>query len=65
MDINIIFKIAGIGIVVAMINMLLKKSDKEEIAQVVTIAAIIICLLMIIDMIAGLFDSIRSIFRLY
>lgn len=65
MDIDIIFKIAGIGIVAAMINMVLKKSDKEEIAQVVTIAAIIICLFMIIDMIAGLFDSIRSIFRLY
>lgn len=65
MDIDIIFKIAGIGIVTAMINMILKKSDKDEIAQVVTIAAIVICLIMIIDMIGGLFDSIRSIFRLY
>lgn len=65
MDIDIIFKIAGIGIVAAMINMVLKKSDKDEIAQVVTIAAVVICLLLVMDMIAGLFDSIRSIFRLY
>ncbi len=65
MDIDIIFKIAGIGVVAAMINMVLKKSDKDEIAQVVTIAAVVICLFLIIDMIAGLFDSIRSIFRLY
>jgi stage III sporulation protein AC len=65
MDIDIIFKIAGVGVVAAMINMILRKSDKEEIAQLVTLAAVVICLLMIVDMIAGLFDSIRSIFRLY
>lgn len=66
MDIDIIFRIAGIGLIATIINMVLKKCDKDEIyIQIVTIAAIAICLTMMIDMIAGLFDSIRSIFRLY
>lgn len=65
MEIDIIFKIAGLGIVTAMLNIILKKSGKEEIAQIVTIGAVVICMMLVLDMIAGLFDNIRSIFRLY
>ncbi len=63
--VSVIFKLAGIGILAAMVNILLKKSDKDEIATVVTLAAIIIALLLVLDMLGGLFDNIRSIFSLY
>ncbi len=65
MDINIIFKLAGLGILASMVNIVLKKSDKEEIGTIVTLTALVIGLMLVLDMIAGLFDSIRSIFRLY
>lgn len=64
MGIDIIFKIAGIGIVTAVLNIILKKADKDEIATYVTLAALVIVLIMVLDMIGGLFESIRSILRL-
>ncbi len=64
-DISVLFKIAGIGIITAILNVILKKSDKDEISTYVTIAGLIIVLLLIVDMMGGLFDSLRSIFRLY
>ncbi len=65
MDINIIFKLAGLGILASMVNIVLKKSDKDEIGTIVTLTALVIGLMLVLDMIAGLFDNIRSIFRLY
>ncbi len=56
-----IFKIAAIGVIVAILNQLLTKSDKAEYATMTTIAGIIIVLLMIIPRIEDLFDSIRRI----
>ena len=49
MDIDIIFKIAAVGILVAILNQLLNKAGKEEIAMMTTIAGLIIVLLMVID----------------
>lgn len=63
--IDVLFKIAGIGIITAVLNVILKKHDKDEIATYVTIAGLIIVLLLVVDMLGGLFDSLRSIFRLY
>ncbi|HKL93935.1 MAG TPA: stage III sporulation protein AC [Clostridia bacterium] len=65
MDISIIFKIAGIGILTAIVALILKKSDKDEIAIFATLAGLIIVILLIIDMLGGLFDTIKSIFSLY
>ncbi len=65
MDIGILFKIAGIGIITAIINVVLKKSDKDEVATFVTIAGLIIVALLVVDMLGGLFDSLKSVFRLY
>jgi stage III sporulation protein AC len=65
MNIDIIFKIAGVGIITAVINNILEKSEKKEIATLVTLAGLVIVLLMVIEMIGGLFDTLRSIFRLY
>lgn len=56
-----IFKIAAIGVIVAILNQLLTKSDKSEYATMTTIAGIILVLLMIIPQIKELFESIREI----
>ncbi|HIW55575.1 MAG TPA: stage III sporulation protein AC [Firmicutes bacterium] len=64
MGIDIIFKIAAIGILTAMINTILKKADKDEIATLSTIAGLILVLLMVLDMVVQLFDTIRALFAL-
>ena len=65
MDVSILFKLAGLGLLTSMVNVILKKSDKDEIATVVTLAALVLALITVLDMIAGLFDNIRSVFGLY
>jgi stage III sporulation protein AC len=65
MGVDIILKIAGIGILTAVLNVILKKSDKEEIGTFVTIAAVVIVLFLVVDMLGGLFDTIKQIFGLY
>ncbi|MCX4362520.1 MAG: stage III sporulation protein AC [Clostridia bacterium] len=65
MAIDIIFKIAGIGLLTAIINIILKKSDKDEIATYVTIAGLILVLILVLDMLGGLFDTLKSILNLY
>ncbi len=62
MDLEIIFKIAGVGIIVAVLNMILKKSEREEYGLIVTIAGLIVVLLVIIDEIASLFETVKSVF---
>lgn len=56
-----IFKIAAIGVIVAILNQLLNKTDKGEYATLTTVSGIIIVLLMIIPRIEDLFESIRRI----
>ena len=65
MDISIIFKIAGVGIITAIVNQVLKKSDKEEIATLATLAGLIIVLFMIINLITELFDGLKVIYGLF
>jgi stage III sporulation protein AC len=64
MDINLIFKIAGIGIIVAILNRVLNQSGREEMAMMTTLAGTIIVLLMVIGMIVKLFDTVRTMFQL-
>ena len=65
MDIGVLFKLAGLGILASMVNVVLKKSDKDEMATIVTLAALVIGLTLVLDMIAGLFDNIKSVLQLY
>ena len=62
MELDLIFKIAGVGIIVTVLNLLLKKSDRDEYALMVTIAGVIVVLAMIINEIAELFDTVRTVF---
>lgn len=65
MGIDIIFKIAGIGIITAVINNILEKSDKKEIATLVTLTGLVLVLMMVIDLLGNLFDTLKQIFYLY
>lgn len=62
MELDLIFRIAGVGIIVTVLNLLLKKSDRDEYALMVTIAGLIVVLAMIINEIAELFETVRSVF---
>ena len=64
MNVDFIFKIAAIGIVVAVLNQLLQRSGREEQAMMTTIAGLIVVLMMIDTEISNLFDTIKSIFNL-
>ncbi len=65
LDISMIFKIATVGILVSILNMVLKHSGREEMAMLTTITGLIIVLLMIINLINELFTSVRTMFELY
>ena len=64
MDIDLIFKIAAIGIIVAVLNQLRIRSGREEQAMMTTLAGLIVVLMMVIQQIDVLFQSIKSIFGL-
>lgn len=65
MNVDIIFKIAAIGILITVICQILKKSDRDDFATIVSLAGLIIVLTLVIGMISDLFESIKSIFNLY
>lgn len=64
MDVNFIFRIAVIGIIVAVLNQLLVRSGREEQAMMTTLAGLIVVLMMIIQQIDTLFQTIKTIFGL-
>ena len=65
MDVGILFKMAAIGIIVTVICQVLKKSDRDDIATLVSIAGLVIVLTLVITMIGDLFVSLKDIFQLY
>jgi len=65
MDIDLIFKIAGTGIIVAVLNLVLKRAEREEQAMMTTIAGLIVVLVVIIDEIGDLFERVKSVFGLW
>lgn len=64
-DINLIFKIAAIGILVSILNQVLKHSGRDEMATMTTITGLIIVLLMVIQLINNLFTTVRAMFEIY
>lgn len=61
MEIDVIFRIAGIGIIVAIVNQILSKADKGEYAVFVTLSGVIIIILSILPDIMNLFDSLKEL----
>lgn len=62
MDVGILFKLAGIGIVITVICQILKKSDRDDVATFVSIVGIVIVLAVVVGMVGDLFVDIREIF---
>ena len=59
---DLVFKIAAIGIIVAVLNQLLIRSGREEQAMMMTLAALIVVLMIIVEEISNLFDYIKVVF---
>ena len=62
-DINSIFQIAGIGIVIAMIHTMLKQMGKEDVAQWVSVIGFILILLMVMRYLNDLFQQVKNVYR--
>lgn len=63
MDVDLIFRIAAIGILVAIINILLQKSGRDELALMTTIAALVVVMMVVVQRISELFELIRRLFN--
>lgn len=63
MNIDLIFRIAAIGILVAVLNSLLTKSGREEQAMMTTLAGLVVVLLMVVNEIAKLFNTVKTLFN--
>ena len=64
MDVDLIFKIAAIGIIVAVLNQVLIRSGREEQAMMTTLAGLVVVLMMIIQEISVLFRTVKTLFGL-
>lgn len=64
MDVNFIFKVAAIGIIVAVLNTLLIRSGRDDQAMLTTLAGVIVVLMMLVPQISSLFKSVRDLFDL-
>ena len=62
MDVSLIFKVAGIGVLVSVASSILNKSGRDEQAMLVTVSGIIVAMLMLLGEMGELFGSVRSIF---
>ena len=64
MDIDILFRIAAIGILVTVISQLLTRAGREDIAMMATLSGLVVVLVMVINMISELFSAIKAMFSL-
>lgn len=65
MDVELIFKIAAIGVLVAVLGQVLSRAGREDMAMLTTLAGLIIVLFMVVNLISEFFGSVRSLFQLY
>ena len=64
MDIDLIFKIAAVGIVITVLNQVLIRSGREDQAMLVALAGVVVVLFIIIEQVSDLFDTVKSVFGL-
>ena len=65
MGVDLVFKIAGIGIITAVLHSTLKQFGKEELAHLTTLAGVIVCMLIVVGVLADLFERVRTVFQLH
>ncbi len=64
MDVDFIFKVAAIGIIVTVLNLVLMRSGREEQALLTTLAGLVVVLLMVVNVISELFNTVKGLFGL-
>ena len=64
-QIDLLFKMAGLGVVVAVLCQVLTRAGREELSTLVTVVGLVIALFLVVDLVADLFSSLQSIFALY
>ena len=64
MDVDLIFKIAAVGILVAVLNLVLARSGREEQAMMTTLAGLVVVLMKLVRQLSDLFDLVKSLFSL-
>lgn len=64
MNIDLLFKIAGVGIIIAVLHQILNKAGREDQAMMVTLAGMVIVLTLVIKEISTLFQTVRTVFNL-
>ena len=65
MSVDVVFKIAAIGVLVAVLGQVLTRAGREDIAMLTTLAGLVVVLVMVVNLISDFFGSVRSIFSLY
>ena len=63
MDVQLIFKIAAVGIIVTILNQVLVRSGREEQATMTSLAALVVVLMIVVQKIAALFDLVKDLFQ--
>ena len=64
-QIDLLFKLAGLGVVVAVLCQVLTRAGREELSTLVTVVGLVIALFLVVDLVADLFSSLQSIFALF
>ena len=64
-DVNLLFRLAGIGILIRVFSQVLTQADKKEQAQLLTLAGVVIVMMFVVNMIGRLFNAVRTIFNIY
>lgn len=64
-SIDMVFKVAAIGIIVAVLNQVLSRTGKDDMATMTSLVGLVIVLLMVVDLVSNLFSSVKSVFGLY
>jgi len=63
LNIDLIFKIAAVGIIVSILNQVLSRSGRDEMATVVTLAGLVVVLMIVVQQISALFDMVKTLFQ--
>ena len=63
MQVEILFKIAAVGILVMVLNQVLTKSGRDDLATLASLAGVVIVLMMVMNLVISLFDNVRSVFQ--
>ena len=65
MQLDLLFQIAGVGVLTTVVSTVLASSGRSELANLSTVAGLAIVLLMVVNLLSDLFSSVRAIFQLY